>query len=198
MKAAIINEAMKKNVANTTKWPSRRSQQQRLRLVPDAPRRCRRPASPTRSPRRPPTRKPCCRALILEADYGLGRNPMNMVQMTGLGSRCVEQMFTTGRNDGVPGVHPGHTPYMNADAWGGGYMADPQYYAKQGLSGLEGVAARRGALERALLLLEQRVHAPAEHARQDVPAGLPVLAGRNAVWREEQLSPVRGRNAAPR
>ena len=27
------------------------------------------------------------KAMILEADYGLGRNPLNMVQMTGLGSR---------------------------------------------------------------------------------------------------------------
>ena len=72
------------------------------------------------------------KALILEADYGLGRNPMNMVQMTGLGSRCVQQMFTTGRNDGVPGVDPGHTPYMNAEPWGRGCMADPQYYASKG------------------------------------------------------------------
>ena len=43
-------------------------------------------------------------------------------------SRC----SPPGRNDGVPGVHPGHTPYMNAQAWGGGYMADPQYYASKG------------------------------------------------------------------
>jgi endoglucanase len=55
-----------------------------------------------------------------------------MVQMTGLGSRCVDDIYTSGRNDGTPGVHPGHTPYMNAAAWGRGYMSDPQWYASKG------------------------------------------------------------------
>ncbi len=62
------------------------------------------------------------RALVLEADYGLGRNPLNMIQMTtqttGLaGKRSVQGAYTSGRNDGVPGMHPGHTPYMNLDDW---------------------------------------------------------------------------------
>jgi len=131
MKAAVINEAMKKNVSNTGKWPSRRScnnaygwfqSTQEVQAV------CVAHAVATEAA----DKEALLKALILEADWGLGRNPMNMVQMTGLGSRCPQQIFTTGRNDGVPGVHPGHTPYMNADAWGGGYMADPQYYAKKG------------------------------------------------------------------
>ncbi len=72
------------------------------------------------------------KAMLLEADYGLGRNPMNMVQMTGLGRRAVEDIYTSGRNDGYPGVHPGHTPYMNAEPWGEGYMFDPKWYASKG------------------------------------------------------------------
>ena len=131
MKAAVINEAMKKNVANTNSWPSRRSTNnaygwfqstQEVQMACIAHAVCTDEAQ----------RDTLLRALVLEADYGLGRNPMNMVQMTGLGSRCVQQMFTSGRNDGVPGVHPGHTPYMNAEPWGSGYMFDPKYYANKG------------------------------------------------------------------
>jgi hypothetical protein len=70
--------------------------------------------------------------MILESDYGLGRNPLNMVQMTGLGSRHVQDIYTSGGDDGVPEMHPGHTPYMNAHAWGTGYGADPQWYASKG------------------------------------------------------------------
>jgi endoglucanase len=72
------------------------------------------------------------KAMLLEADWGLGRNPMNTVQMTGLGARHPMNIFTSGRNDGVPGVHPGHTPYMNANTWSRGFMGDPQWYAKKG------------------------------------------------------------------
>jgi hypothetical protein len=131
MKAAILNEAMQKNVANTTSWPSRRSCNNAygwFQTTEEVQALCIAHAFATDAAEK----DALLRALILEADYGLGRNPMNIVQMTGLGSRCVQQMFTTGRNDGVPGVHPGHTPYMNAEAWGRGYMADPQYYASKG------------------------------------------------------------------
>lgn len=62
------------------------------------------------------------KALNLEADWGLGRNPLNMIEMTtattALASkRSVPESYTSGRHDGVPGVHPGHTPYMNLDDW---------------------------------------------------------------------------------
>jgi endoglucanase len=61
-------------------------------------------------------------ALVLEADWGLGRNSANMIYMTtatsGLSKkRSVENAYTSGRDDGVPGMHPGHTPYINTDDW---------------------------------------------------------------------------------
>lgn len=55
-------------------------------------------------------------ALTLEADWGLGRNPLNIIQMTTSSTilqlnKGVENIYTTGSDDGAPGVHPGHTPY---------------------------------------------------------------------------------------
>jgi len=63
-------------------------------------------------------------AMILEADWTLGRNPANMIQMTTATTslatkRSVENMYTSGWSDGTPGVHPGHTPYINVADWGG-------------------------------------------------------------------------------
>jgi len=63
-------------------------------------------------------------AMIMEADWGLGRNPLNMIQMTTAttpleNKRNSVNIFTVGRNDGTPGMHPGHTPYLNAYDWGG-------------------------------------------------------------------------------
>lgn len=63
-------------------------------------------------------------ALLLEADWGLGRNPLNMIQMTTATTeledkRSIENCYTTGRDDGTKGLHPGHTPYLNVDSWGG-------------------------------------------------------------------------------
>jgi len=63
-------------------------------------------------------------AILLEADWTLGRNPLNMIQMTTAttnlaNKRSVENAYTSGWNDGTPGVHPGHTPYMNPFDWGG-------------------------------------------------------------------------------
>lgn len=58
------------------------------------------------------------RSMILEVDWGLGRNPSNVVEMTGLGSRHIVNCYTSGRNDGTPGVHPGQTPYNNLGVWG--------------------------------------------------------------------------------
>lgn len=66
-------------------------------------------------------------ALILEADWGLGRNPLNMIQMTTASTslaqkRSVQQCYTSGGDDGSPGMHPGHTPYMNIDDWACGMV----------------------------------------------------------------------------
>jgi len=71
-------------------------------------------------------------ALILEADFSLGRNPLNRINMTTATTaladkRSVENMYTSGWNDGTPGVHPGHTPYMNIYDWGGLIMGCPQW-----------------------------------------------------------------------
>jgi endoglucanase len=131
MKAAITREALRKNVASSQSWPSRRASNNAygwFQSVQEVQTACVAHALSTD----PAEKEALLKALILEADWGLGRNPMNMVQMTGLGSRCVQQMYTTGRNDGIPGVHPGHTPYMNAEPWSSGYMADPKYYANKG------------------------------------------------------------------
>ncbi|MBN2340714.1 MAG: glycoside hydrolase family 9 protein [Deltaproteobacteria bacterium] len=61
-------------------------------------------------------------ALLLEAGWSLGRNPANIIQMTTASTplsakRSVEQCYTSGANDGAPGLHPGHTPYWNMDDW---------------------------------------------------------------------------------
>ena len=75
-------------------------------------------------------------ALILEADFSLGRNPMNMINMTtattGLANKkSPENAYTSGWNDGVPGVHPGHTPYMSPQDWGGTMiMGNPSWMVK--------------------------------------------------------------------
>lgn len=70
------------------------------------------------------------KALSLEADWGLGRNPLNMIQMTTAftpleSKRSVTEAYTSGREDGFAGVHPGHSPYMNLDDWGSMVMAKP-------------------------------------------------------------------------
>lgn len=71
-------------------------------------------------------------AMLLEADWGLGRNPANMIQMTTATTslayqRSVDYCYTSGWNDGSPGVHPGHTPYLNIDDWGDMIMAKPSW-----------------------------------------------------------------------
>ena len=72
------------------------------------------------------------KAMILEADWGLGRNPSNTVEMTGLGERNMLGVYTTGRNDGTPGLHPGQTPYNNLDPWGRGHVGgNPQWFVEK-------------------------------------------------------------------
>ena len=63
------------------------------------------------------------KALALEADWALGRNPMNIIEMTTAhtpleSKRSVPEAYTSGMYDGAPGVHPGHTPYINLWDWG--------------------------------------------------------------------------------
>ena len=64
------------------------------------------------------------RAMYSEAGWGLGRNPSNTVEMTGLGERHITDCYSTGRNDGVPGTHPGQTPFNGTESWSRGDGGD--------------------------------------------------------------------------
>ncbi|WP_304389885.1 glycoside hydrolase family 9 protein, partial [uncultured Duncaniella sp.] len=55
--------------------------------------------------------------MYAEAGWGLGRNPSNTVEMTGLGQRYITDIYSTGGNDGVPGTHPGQTPFNGTETW---------------------------------------------------------------------------------
>ena len=55
--------------------------------------------------------------MYTEAGWSLGRNPGNIVEMTGLGERHITDVYTTGRNDGAPGTHPGQTPFNGTETW---------------------------------------------------------------------------------
>ncbi len=55
--------------------------------------------------------------MYAEAGWGLGRNPSNTVEMTGLGQRHITDVYSTGRNDGSPGTHPGQTPFNGTETW---------------------------------------------------------------------------------
>lgn len=72
-----------------------------------------------------PTRKSQLeKAMYMEAGWGLGRNPGNIVEMTGLGERHITDCYTTGRNDGTPEVHPGQTPFNGTETWSRGDGGD--------------------------------------------------------------------------
>jgi endoglucanase len=78
------------------------------------------------------------KALLLEADWSLGRNPANIIQMTTASTpletkRSVMFAYTSGYNDGVPGLHPGHTPYWNMNDWNPAMiMGRPSWLASHG------------------------------------------------------------------
>jgi hypothetical protein len=57
------------------------------------------------------------KGMYAEAEWTLGRNPLGLVQMTGLGDRSFTQTFAPGRRDGYPNVTPGWTPYMCRDGF---------------------------------------------------------------------------------
>jgi endoglucanase len=57
------------------------------------------------------------KGMYAEAEWTLGRNPLGLVQMTGLGEHCFTQTFAPGRRDGYAGLTPGWTPYMCRDGW---------------------------------------------------------------------------------
>ncbi len=65
-------------------------------------------------------------AMYIDADWCFGRNPANIVEMTGLGERHITDCYTTGRNDGIPGSHPGQTPFNGTETWSRGDGGDAQ------------------------------------------------------------------------
>ena len=60
-------------------------------------------------------------AMLTEAGWAMGRNPGNIVEMTGLGERHITDCYTTGRNDGAPESHPGQTPFNGTETWSPGH-----------------------------------------------------------------------------
>jgi hypothetical protein len=66
-------------------------------------------------------RKQLEHAMFTEAGWALGRNPGNIVEMTGLGQRHITDVYSTGRNDGAPGTHPGQTPFNGTETWSPGH-----------------------------------------------------------------------------
>ena len=63
-------------------------------------------------------------AMYDEAGWGLGRNPGNIVEMTGLGQRHITDVYSPGRNDGDPGTFPGQTPFNGTETWSRGDGGD--------------------------------------------------------------------------
>ena len=59
--------------------------------------------------------------MYTEASWAMGRNPGNIVEMTGLGERHITDVYSTGRNDGDPGTHPGQTPFNGTETWSPGH-----------------------------------------------------------------------------
>jgi endoglucanase len=121
MRACVIDEARGKEANLTATRPSRRSTDDRpgyFRTSQNVQRTMIAHAVATSQADRDFFRK----ALQLEADWGLGRNPINTIEMgtatTPLsGKRSIQYMYTSGRDDGVLGIQPGHTPYLNLDDW---------------------------------------------------------------------------------
>ena len=71
-----------------------------------------------------PRKKQLEQIMYTEAGWALGRNPGNIVEMTGLGERHITDVYTTGRNDGDPGTHPGQTPFNGTETWSPGNGGD--------------------------------------------------------------------------
>jgi endoglucanase len=129
MKMAVRKQAIEHNVVNLDIRPSRRSSNDNYWQTPHNLQLVVLAHAVSGDPKE---KKLFEKAMILEADWGLGRNPTNTVEMTGLGERNIVNCYTTGHNDGIPGVHPGQTPYNNLDSWGGNNNgSNPQWFVKK-------------------------------------------------------------------
>jgi|GEM_PF-534812 len=121
MRNSVINEAKSVESNNTANRPSRRAADNQMGYWKTAHnvQRCMVGHAVATSPSDKSIFED---AMVLEADWGLGRNSLNIIYMTTAttplaGKRSVENCYTTGRDDGSPGVHPGHTPYLNTQDW---------------------------------------------------------------------------------
>ena len=121
MKASVISQAKKVETSNMDTRPSRRSTNESdgyFRTIQNVHHTLVAHAVTNDATEKALFHK----ALALEADWGLGRNPANLIEMgtstTPLeAKRGVKQMYTAGRDDGVQGTTPGQTPYCNLDDW---------------------------------------------------------------------------------
>lgn len=120
LKASVRTEAEKYNISHVQQRPSRRAANDRrwqtsqnLQLVmlyhyiADKAK-----------------RKELEHIMYTEASWAMGRNPGNIVEMTGLGERHITDCYTTGRNDGTPECHPGQTPFNGTETWSPGDGGD--------------------------------------------------------------------------
>ena len=117
LKSSINAMAETYNISHMTQRPSRRSANdsrwqvsQNLQLVMMA----HYIADKTR-------KKQLEHVMLTEAGWAMGRNPGNIVEMTGLGERHITDCYTTGRNDGAPECHPGQTPFNGTETWSPGH-----------------------------------------------------------------------------
>ena len=117
LKASVNAQAESYNISNMEKRPSRRSANdsrwqvsQNLQLVMLA----HYIADKNR-------KRQLEHVMFTEASWSLGRNPGNIVEMTGLGERHITDCYTTGRNDGAPECHPGQTPFNGTETWSPGH-----------------------------------------------------------------------------
>ncbi|HKJ78091.1 MAG TPA: glycoside hydrolase family 9 protein, partial [Prolixibacteraceae bacterium] len=129
MKSSVQNQALEHNVKHMELRPSRRSSNNNYWQTPHNMQLVMLAHFVSDDEKKQDLFK---KSMFLEADWGLGRNPTNTVEMTGLGERNIENCYTTGRNDGTPGLHPGHTPYNNLDPWGKVHKGgNPQWFVEQ-------------------------------------------------------------------
>ena len=136
MKKAIVAEAKSKEASYSNSRPSRRSTDNDNGWFISDVHNQRTIVAHAISDKGSDDRKLFENALILEADYSLGRNPLNMINMTTATTalaykKSPENAYTSGWNDGTSGVHPGHTPYMNQYDWGGLIMGNPTWMTKK-------------------------------------------------------------------
>ncbi len=137
MKMSVIREAKKTEAGHILERPSRRANSEDAGYF-HAAQNVQSTIIAHAISENPDDRELFLNALILEADWGLGRNPANMIQMTTAstnmeGKRSVEAAYTSGYNDGTPGLHPGHTPYWNMNDWAPGrIMGRPSWLASHG------------------------------------------------------------------